>query len=51
MRLEMVTHCYGLIGAALFLDGCATPLTVATAPPPEPIVERWRGASVRAVSQ
>ena len=48
MRLKMVTHCYGLIGAALFLGGCATPRTVATAPPPEPIVERWRGVTVAA---
>ena len=48
-RLERLTHCYWLVGvAALFLGGCATPLTVSTAPPPEPPVERWRGLTVAA---
>ena len=38
-----------LVGvAALFLGGCATPLTVSTAPTPEPPVERWRGVTVAA---
>ena len=47
--LERLTHCYWLVGvAALFLGGCATPLTVSTAPPPEPPVERWRGLTVAA---
>ena len=34
--------------AALFLGGCATTLTVSTAPTPEPTVERWRGVTVAA---
>ena len=38
-----------LVGvAALFLGGCATPLTVSTAPQPEPPVELWRGLTVAA---
>ena len=38
-----------LVGvAALLLGGCATPLTVSTAPPPELPVERWRGVTVAA---
>ena len=32
--------------AALFLWGCATPLTMSTASTPEPPVERWRGLTV-----
>ena len=48
-RLEMLTHCYWLVGvAALFLGGCATPLTVSTTLTPEPLVERWRGLTVAA---
>ena len=36
-----------LVGvAALFLGGCATPLTVSTAQTPESHVERWRGLTV-----
>ena len=35
-----------VVGAALFLGGCATPRTVETAQTPEPIVERWRGLTV-----
>ena len=42
-------QCVGWLGvAALLLGGCATPLTVSTAPPPEPPVERWRGLTVAA---
>ena len=38
-----------LVGfAALFLGGCATPLTVSTVPTPEPPGERWRGVTVAA---
>ena len=38
-----------LVGvAALFLGGCATPLTVSTAQTPELPVERWRGLIVAA---
>ena len=38
-----------LVGvAALFLGGCATPLTVSTAQTLEPPVERWRGLTVAA---
>ena len=38
-----------LVGvAALFLGGCATPLTVSTASTPEPPVERWLGVTVAA---
>ena len=36
----------GVVCAALFLGGCATPLTVSTAPTPELPVERWRGVTV-----
>ncbi len=38
----------GVVCAALFLGGCATPLTVSTAPTPELPVERWRGLLVAA---
>ena len=37
-----------VVVAALFLGGCATPLTVSTAPTPEPPVERWRGLTIAA---
>ena len=49
--MVLVGHRYPatvVIGAALFLGGCATPRTVATAQTPEPIVERWRGLTVAA---
>ena len=57
--MVLVGHRYPatvVIGAALFLGGCATPRTVATAQTPEPIVERVaridgrRGASVLSVA-
>ncbi len=45
----MLTYCYWLVGvAALFLDWCATPRTVATAPSRRAPVARWRGVTLAA---
>ena len=51
--MVLVGHRYPatvVIGAALFLGGCATPVTVAlaTALTPEPTAEWWRGLTVAA---
>ena len=47
LRLQKTVP-YGVVCAALFLGGCATSRTAATAQTPEPIVERWRGLTVAA---